>query len=258
MADDYELFINLFNKILRRYNNLLPFEEFNDITNNAVSLSEQALSEDEMLEYKAKYLDIYDEYKADVDRNNSVDPTDAEIVKINDDVIYETDLLNNSTEIIVDVKYILNKVATAVREDTIIVDPDGFADFSDKLEKLCSSTTMLRSKKDLIKEFIENLRGIDDLTEDLIDSEFNKFINENKEKDISNLIADNNLKSDAHAIATIDNAITTNTVLSDSDISELLAKQNSLFDNNSPDVQTCKASDELSKLCDKYSNILNK
>ncbi|MCL2829271.1 MAG: type I restriction endonuclease subunit R [Betaproteobacteria bacterium] len=155
-------FINLFGAILRMKNILTSFDEF---------AGNEILSERDFQDYQSIYIDLYQSFTRgkDADKEN-----------INDDIVFEIELIK---QIEVNIDYILMLVAKY--HETNCTDISILA----AIEKAVSSSMELRSKKALIEGFIERVN-----TSTQVDDDWQKFVQEQKERDLSSLIAAENLK----------------------------------------------------------------
>ena len=157
-------FIKLFGKILRVRNILSSFDEFENDT---------LLAEGDLQDYQSIYIDLYQDFKGE-------QITDKE--NINDDIIFEMELIR---QIEVNIDYILMLVAKY--RDSNCKDKDILA----TIDKAINSSIELRSKKDLIERFIDQVNASTE-----VDEEWRAFLNTNKERDMDKLIKEENLKED--------------------------------------------------------------
>ncbi len=155
-------FIVLYGRILRLRNILTSFDEFE---------GKDILSKRELQDYQSVYIDYYQDYKKDKDGDKE---------NINDDIIFEIELIR---QIEVNIDYILMLVAKY--KDSNCKDKDILT----TIDKAVNSSIELRSKKELIERFIEQ---VNISTE--VDDEWKRFIAKNKETDIESLIDEENLK----------------------------------------------------------------
>ncbi len=166
-------FIKLFGKILRLRNILTCFDEFAEDT---------LLEERDLQDYQSVYIDLYQAFKPDII---------GEKENINEDIIFEIELIR---QIEVNIDYILMLVAkykdSNCQDKTILA----------TIDKAVNSSLELRSKKELIKNFIAQ---VNISTE--VDDEWQEFVNKSKEDDIDKLIEEERLKPD-EARRFIDNA----------------------------------------------------
>ena len=154
-------FIVLFGNILKLKNILSAFDKF---------AGNEILSEREYQDYQSIYIDLYQERK----------PKDTDKESINDDIIFEIELIK---QVEINIDYILMKVAeyykSNKKDKEILVD----------IKKAINSSIELRSKKELIEGFIDRVNFSKNVTDD-----FKKFVREEKEKDLEKVIEEEKLK----------------------------------------------------------------
>lgn len=157
-------FIRLFGAILKLRNILTAFDNF---------AGNEILSERDFQDYQSIYIDLYQLFTKgqDADKEN-----------INDDIIFEIELIK---QIEVNIDYILMLVAKY--HESNCTDKS----ILDAIDKAVSSSLELRSKKELIKGFIARVN-----TSTKIDDDWEKFVREQKETDLSALIEDEKLKKE--------------------------------------------------------------
>ncbi|MFA6089546.1 MAG: type I restriction endonuclease subunit R, partial [Candidatus Woesearchaeota archaeon] len=156
-------FIRLFGTILRVKNILTSFDDF---------AGNEILSERDFQDYQSTYIDLYQDFSK---------TKDADKENINDDLVFEIELIK---QIEVNIDYILLLVAKYHASNC-----------SDKsilasIEKAVDSSIELRSKKKLIEGFIEQIN-----TSTQVDNDWRTFVSEQKEKDLSNIIKEESLKT---------------------------------------------------------------
>ena len=156
-------FIMLFGNILKLKNILSAFDKF---------AGNEILSEREYQDYQSIYIDLYQERK----------PKDTDKESINDDIIFEIELIK---QVEINIDYILMKVAeyykSNKKDKEILID----------IKKAINSSIELRSKKELIEGFIDRVNSSKNVTDD-----FKKFVREEKEKDLEKVIEEEKLKSE--------------------------------------------------------------
>ena len=157
-------FIKTFGAILKLRNILTAFDDFK---NN------QILTKSNFQDYQSVYLDFYEQYKKD----NNIDKEN-----INNDIVFEIELIK---QIEINIDYIL-----------LLVQKYHKSNFKDKtiltnISKAIDSSLQLRSKKQLIEKFIQNLSNNSNVIEDWV-----KFVEEEKEKDLNKIIKEENLKEE--------------------------------------------------------------
>ena len=154
-------FIMLFGNILKLKNILSAFDKF---------AGNEILSEREYQDYQSIYIDLYQERK----------PKDTDKESINDDIIFEIELIK---QVEINIDYILMKVAeyykSNKKDKEILID----------IKKAIDSSIELRSKKELIEGFIDRVNSSKNVTDD-----FKKFVREEKEKDLEKVIEEEKLK----------------------------------------------------------------
>ncbi|HPX92598.1 MAG TPA: type I restriction endonuclease subunit R [Bacillota bacterium] len=157
-------FIKLFGKILKVRNILTSFDEFE---------SDQLLSDRDLQDYQSIYLDLYQ----DIRGKQAVDKED-----INDDIIFELELVR---QIEVNIDYIL--ILVAKYKDSNCQDKDILT----AIDKAINSSLELRSKKDLIENFIAQVN-----VDTNVDEDWKAYLEESKEREIKALISEENLKEE--------------------------------------------------------------
>ncbi len=155
-------FIRLYGAILRLRNILTSFDDFE---------GNEILSERDFQDYQSIYIDLYQEYRKGADGDKET---------INDDIVFEIELVK---QIEVNIDYILMLVAkyqqSNCKDKTILT----------TIDKAINSSIELRSKKELIERFIEQVN-----VSTKVDEDWRKFLHERKEADISAIIEEERLK----------------------------------------------------------------
>jgi type I restriction enzyme R subunit len=155
-------FIRLYGAILRLRNILTSFDDFE---------GNEILSERDFQDYQSIYIDLYQEYRKGADGDKET---------INDDIVFEIELVR---QIEVNIDYILMLVAkyqaSNCQDKNILV----------TIDKAINSSLELRSKKELIERFIEQVN-----VSTKVDEDWRKFLHERKEADISAIIEEEKLK----------------------------------------------------------------
>ncbi len=154
-------FISLFGAVLRMRNLLASFDEF---------AGNEFLTEREMQDYTGKYIDLRDEFvKGGKDKEN-----------INDDIVFEVELIK---QIEINIDYILmlvKKYHDSHKNDQEVLI---------SIQKAIDSSFELRSKKKLIETFVNGINDVDDVI-----IEWRNFVAEEKEKELAEIIKEENLK----------------------------------------------------------------
>ena len=155
-------FVVLFGNILRLRNILSSFDRF---------AGEEILSPFDVQNYTGIYLDIRDEFRPGGEKDS-----------IKDDVVFEMELVK---QVEVNIDYILMLVAKFHQSNCTDKEILG------SIDKAIRSSIELRSKKELIDAFIETVNVDTDVR-----SDWKKFVSEQKEKEIDDVIVEHKLKPD--------------------------------------------------------------
>lgn len=216
-------FIKLFGKILKIRNILTSFDEFE---------SDSLIAERDLQDYQSVYLDLYNSFKGGQsgDREN-----------INDDIIFEIELIR---QIEVNIDYILMLVAKY--KDSNCKDKDVLI----TIDKAINSSIELRSKKDLIERFIDQ---VNISTE--VDEAWKEFVSENKENDLEELIKEENLKED-EARRFIDNSFRDGIMKTTGTAVDRLMPPVSRFASNSRTLKKQNIIDKLLAFFEKYFGLV--
>lgn len=154
-------FISLFGAILRLRNILTAFDAF---------AGNERISDRDLQDYQSIYIDLYQQLKTE--------KTEKE--NINDDIIFEIELIR---QVEINIDYILMLVAkyheSNCEDREILV----------SIDKIVNSSIQLRSKKELIENFIQTVNASTE-----VDSDWKAFVQEQMETDLSSLISEENLK----------------------------------------------------------------
>jgi type I restriction enzyme R subunit len=167
-------YILAFRDVSRVLNTLRSFIEF---TFDDVDVTEQTFND-----YKSKYLDLYEKTQSD---------TGDKTTSIINDVDFELELIHTDT---INVTYIL-KLLAMYKQKQSSQDPKEQKEAKDAYErakKLLTQESQLRSKKELIENFIE--QHMDKLTPDLnLDEVFDAYWQTEKNKKLEQICQDENL-----------------------------------------------------------------
>jgi type I restriction enzyme R subunit len=155
-------FISLFGAVLRLKNILTAFDDF---------AGNETLTDRDFQDYQSIYLDLYQTFT----RNK-----DADKESINDDVVFEIELIR---QVEINIDYILMLVEkyhdSNCKDKSILV----------TIDKAINSSIQLRSKKELIENFIKRINASTQVNED-----WRRFVHEQKETDLTAIIAEERLK----------------------------------------------------------------
>ena len=156
-------FIVLFGAILRMRNLLTSFDDF---------VGNEILSERDLQDYLGRYQDLRDEWK---NRKPAGEKED-----ITDDIVFEIELIK---QIEINIDYILMLVKKY--HDSHCDDKEVLI----TIRKAVDASPELRSKKALIETFIAGINDVDDVM-----LEWRAFVTEEKERQLSVIIREENLK----------------------------------------------------------------
>ncbi|HJP96476.1 MAG TPA: type I restriction endonuclease subunit R [Candidatus Saccharimonadales bacterium] len=166
-------FIKLYGGILRVRNILTTFDDF---------VGNEILSARDIQDYHSMYINLYNEFRKG---------TDADKENVNDDVVFEMELIK---QVEINIDYILElirKYHAGNQEDKeLLVD----------INKAIDSSVELRNKKDLIEQFIISLN-----VNSSVDDDWRKFVDAKKVEELNAIIADEGLDHD-ETYRFIDNA----------------------------------------------------
>ncbi len=155
-------FVMLYGAILRMRNILSTFDQFEG--NNLIAIND-------LQDYQSHYIDIHDEIRPD---------TQGEKENINDDVVFEMELIK---QVDINIDYILMLVAkyhdSNCEDSTILVN----------IKKAIGGSIELRSKKDLIEEFIAQINTSTDIQKDWL-----SYIQKKKVQELEAITAELKLK----------------------------------------------------------------
>lgn len=155
-------FVMLYGAILRMRNILTTFDQFDGDT---------LLEINDLQDYQSHYIDIHDEIRPD-DR--------AEKENINDDVVFEMELIK---QVDINIDYILMLVAKY--HDSNCQDAEILVD----IKKAIGGSIELRSKKQLIEDFIAQINTSTDIQKD-----WQSYIAKKREEELSTIITEQKLK----------------------------------------------------------------
>ncbi|MCD8028141.1 MAG: type I restriction endonuclease subunit R [Erysipelotrichaceae bacterium] len=216
-------FIILFGNILRQRNILTSFDEFAGM---------DILSPIDFQDYTGVYNDIHNELK----------PGDGTKDSILDDVVFEMELVK---QVEVNIDYIL-----------MLVEKYKDKNCNDKeilvaIDKAIRSSLQLRSKKELIENFIETINVNSDVTK-----EWQKFIREQREEDMLTLISDERLKPE-ETRKFIDNAFRDGTLKTTGTDIDRLMPPVSRFGGGNRDAKKRNIVEKLKIFFEKYFGLIS-
>lgn len=155
-------FVMLYGAILRMRNILTTFDQFEGDT---------LLEINDLQDYQSHYIDIHDEIRPD---------KKAEKENINDDIVFEMELIK---QVDINIDYILMLVAKY--HDSNCQDAEILVD----IKKAIGGSIELRSKKQLIEDFIAQINTSTDIQKD-----WQSYIAKKREEELTAIIAEQKLK----------------------------------------------------------------
>ena len=161
--DRQKAFIALLGAILRMRNLLVSFDEFE---------GREIISERDFQDYLGRYQDLRDEW---AERRKK-----GELTDIDNDIVFEIELIK---QIEINIDYILMLVMKY--HDSHCTDKEVLI----TIQKAVDSSPELRSKKDLIDNFINGLNEVDDVMD-----EWHSYVAEQREKALVKIITEEKLK----------------------------------------------------------------
>lgn len=158
-------FIKLFGALLRMQNLLKSFDDFK---------GKEIISEIDLQDYQSRYLDLRNEWK-----ERQTEKTD-----VSDDIVFEIELIK---QVEISIDYILILVEKYRKSHK--TDKDVLV----QIEKAIGASPELRSKKELIKSFIEQLNSIEDDTKS-VEDKWHEYVEEKCAEDLDQIIKNEKLK----------------------------------------------------------------
>ncbi len=218
-------FIVSMGNILRLKNILSSFDRFE---------GNEILSERDFQDYIGTYTDLYEEFKSRKDN--------GEVESIKDDVVFEMELVK---QVEVNIDYILMLVAKYHQSNCTDKEILG------SIDKAIKSSLALRSKKELIETFISKINTNTDVMND-----WAKFVKEQEEIDLKNLIEEENL-NDEKTRKFIDNAFREGQVkTTGTDIEKILPPMRRFGGGNRAERKE-SIIEKIKKFFEKYFGIWN-
>lgn len=216
-------FVVLFGNILRLRNILAAFDRF---------AGNEILSAIDFQDYTGTYHDIYEDIKAK--------PGDK--ASIIDDVVFEMELVK---QVEVNIDYILMLVAKYhddnCKDKEILV----------AIDKAIKSSLQLRSKKELIENFINTIN-----TDSNINDDWQEFVKEQKKIDIQTLIGEEKLKPE-ETIKFVDNAFRDGILkTTGTDLDKIMPPVSRFGGGGFRDKKKQNVIEKLKKLFEKYYGLI--
>ncbi len=163
-------FVSLFNQIMRLRNILISFDDF---------IGNEILSPAQQQDYRSKYLETKDVL---------VSPGGAEKESIIQDLVFELELIK---QVEINVDYILDLIRKLKESG---VDQAANTAIKASISRAVDSSMSLRSKKDLIEDFISRVNvqeGVD------VDEAWTQYVSEQRIKELEQIIEDERLEAAA-------------------------------------------------------------
>lgn len=157
-------FIKLYGGILKVRNILGSFDEFD---------GKGILTDRDLQDYQSEYLRLYEEWRNKNHKDNE---------NINDDVVFEIELVK---QVEINIDYILMLIkkyqSSGQKDKEIIIN----------IQKAVDASMELRSKRDLIMNFIASLTPNGD-----VDKDWKRYVNEQKDIELKRIILEENLNQE--------------------------------------------------------------
>lgn len=216
-------FIRLYGAILRLRNILSAFDDF---------AGNEILPERDFQDFQSVYIDLYQDFKKGADGDKE---------SINDDIVFEMELIR---QIEVNIDYILMLVAkyheSSCKDKSILA----------TIDKAINSSIELRSKKELIERFIEQVN-----VSTKVDEDWRKFLHERKEADITAIIEEEKLRSE-ETRRFVDNAFRDGTLKTTGTAIDKIMPPVSRFANGGREVKKQGIIDKLLMFFEKYLGLV--
>jgi type I restriction enzyme R subunit len=220
---DEKDFIALYGAILRMRNILTAFDSFE---------GHEILSERDFQDYQSVYLDLHDKWKPKTDKDKE---------DINDDIVFEMELVR---QVEINIDYILMLVVKYhncnCQDKSILVD----------IRKAVSSSEQLRSKRQLIENFVETVNSETDVNND-----WHAFVREQKEKDLTTLIGEEHLKEQETRKLVDDSFSDGSLKTTGTDVDQIMPPVSRFGKNNDRTARKMRIIDKLKAFFEKYFGI---
>ena len=174
--DDQVEFVKAFRNLIRLVNVSKSFTEF--------GFSDLNMNEQTFEDYKSKYLDIYDKTRS---------KNDDEKESLVEEVDFELELIQRDD---INVAYILKLLANLQRDVKDDVTQKDYQQKKASILELLDKEVQLRSKRDLIKKFIDDRMPTIE-PEEKVEKVFKDFWNQERVEAIRQLCLEENLKEEA-------------------------------------------------------------
>ncbi len=156
-------FIALYGAVLKKQNILSTFDEF---------AGNEILTPRDIMDYHSIYIELYNSFRKSAD---------GEKINVNDDVVFEMELIK---QVDINIDYILDLIVKYHESNT--QDKEILTD----INKAIDSSVELRNKKDLIEQFVEAVNVDGNVTED-----WKVFISAKKKEELDKIIEEEKLNA---------------------------------------------------------------
>ncbi|WP_268898708.1 type I restriction endonuclease subunit R, EcoR124 family [Geomonas anaerohicana] len=205
---------------------MFPFDDF---------AGNEILSERDFQDYQSLYLNLYAEFRS---------MADAEKESINDDVVFEVELIK---QVEINVDYILMLVEKYLKKKG----SGGDKEIRAAIERAIDGSPSLRNKKDLIEKFVDSVS-----TNAKVDAEWVAFIAAKKTEELDRIIADEGLKADETKVF-VDNAFRDGAIpATGTAITKILPPVSRFSKNNGHGVKKQTVLDKLSAFFDRFFGLI--
>jgi type I restriction enzyme R subunit len=218
-------FIKLFGAILRLRNILTAFDDY---------AGHEILSAREFQDYQSIYLDLYADFRS---------TSDAEKESINDDVVFEIELIK---QVEINVDYILMLV-----EKYLKAKGGSDKEIRATIERAINASPSLRNKKDLIVQFVDSVS-----TKARVDAQWQSFVAARKAKELEQIIADEGLDAEATR-AFMDNACRDGAIpTTGTGITKILPPVSRFSKNNGHSIKKQTVLDKLTAFLERFLGLV--
>ena len=219
-------FVKLFGEILKLKNILTAFDDFQ---------GNEILDDRAFQDHQSKYLDLYHQIRK---------TSNAEKENINDDLVFEIELIK-SVEINVD--YILMLIEKLRDQKGRSRDRD----IRHSITSAINASPSLRSKKDLIDQFVDSVS-----TKPGIGDEWVDFIREKRRTELNQIIRDENLNA-SETKYFVQNAFRDGEIpLTGTAITKILPPTSKFSRNNEYGLKKQKVLEELERYFERFYNLI--
>ena len=219
-------FIKLFGAILRLKNILTAFDDF---------AGNEILSQRDFQDYQSLYLNLYAEFRS---------ASDAEKESINDDVVFEIELIK---QVEINVDYILMLVEKYLKKKGSGEDKEIRA----TIERAINASPSLRNKKDLIEQFVDSVS-----TRAKVDAEWVTFITGKKAEELDRIIVDEGLNADETKVF-VDHAFRDGAIpVAGTAITKILPPVSRFSKNNDHGVKKQTVLDKLGAFLERFFGLI--